>query len=187
LLDIILKESQRLDRTIKGFLQFARPKERSSVRFDLARLLEEHVELLRNSAEVSDHHRIQLQVGPEPMSLIADPDQISQIFWNLSRNALRAMPEGGTLEISGWADESRYAIRFTDTGCGISEAERERMFHPFRSFFDGGSGIGMAIVYRIVQEHGGRLQVESQPNAGTSITVELPSAPDISIAATAEA
>ena len=175
LLDIILKESQRLDRTIKSFLQFARPKERSNVRFDIARLLEEHVQLLRNSAEVFDHHNLELELGPDSISLIADPDQISQIFWNLSRNALRAMPDGGTLRVEGRPLGQSYRITFSDTGCGMSEAERERMFHPFRSFFDGGSGIGMAIVYRIVQEHGGRLHVESRPDQGTTITVELPS------------
>ncbi len=186
LLEIILKESQRLDRTIKSFLQFARPKERSSVRFDIARLLEEHVELLRNSSEVADHHRLDLTLEPDSVTVVADPDQISQIFWNLARNALRAMPDGGSLTIEGQLEGGRYRIRFVDTGCGMTEEERERMFHPFRSFFDGGSGIGMAIVYRIVQEHGGDLQVESKPDQGTTIIVELPTAPEVAVAAPAE-
>jgi two-component system sensor histidine kinase PilS (NtrC family) len=166
LLDIILKESQRLDRTIKGFLQFARPKERSNVRFDITRLLEEHLQLLRNSAEVSPHHNLQLDVGSEPVSLIADPDQISQIFWNLSRNALRAMPDGGTLKVEGELEGRSYLVR---------------------SFFDGGSGIGMAIVYRIVQEHGGQLHVESRLDEGTIITVELPSVQGVVAIRTTEA
>jgi two-component system sensor histidine kinase PilS (NtrC family) len=187
LLEIILKESQRLDRTIKGFLQFARPKERSNVRFDIAGLLEEHIQLLRNSPEVSPHHTLELEVGPETVSLIADPDQISQIFWNLSRNALRAMPDGGTLKVDGQLQEQSYRIRFTDTGCGMTAAERERMFHPFRSFFDGGTGIGMAIVYRIVEEHGGRLHVDSRRDEGTTITVELPSVQGVVSIARAEA
>jgi two-component system sensor histidine kinase PilS (NtrC family) len=187
LLDIILKESQRLDRTIKGFLQFARPKERSNVRFEISKLLEEHIQLLGNSAEVSSHHHLELQVGSQPVSLIADPDQISQIFWNLSRNALRAMPDGGTLRVEGELNGQSYFIRFSDDGCGMTESERERMFHPFRSFFDGGSGIGMAIVYRIVQEHGGRLQVESRRDEGTTITVELPSVQSVVSIAPAQA
>lgn len=174
LLDIILRESQRLDRTIKGFLQFARPKERSNVRFDIARLLGEHLQLLRNSSEVSDRHRLELDLQPDSVSLIADPDQISQIFWNLARNALRAMPDGGRLRVEGRLHDGRYVIRFTDTGCGMTEEDRDRMFDPFHSFFDGGSGIGMAIVYRIVQEHGGKLDVESRPDEGTTIAVELP-------------
>ena len=69
----------------------------------------------------------------------------------------------------------------------MSKDERDKMFHPFRSFFDGGSGIGMAIVYRIVQEHGGHLHVDSEPDQGTTITVELPSAPGIPTPVTAEA
>ncbi len=101
LVDILLKESQRLDRTIKGFLRFARPRERSSVPFDIARLLAENCELLRNSAEVSEHHRIELRLEPPSAPLLADPDQVSQIFWNLARNALRAMPDGGTLTVVG--------------------------------------------------------------------------------------
>ncbi len=177
LLDIILKESQRLDRTIKSFLQFARPKERSSVRFDIARLLNENVQLLINSPEVSPQHHLELVVDPPSVTLIADPDQISQIFWNLARNSLRAMPGGGTLKVEGRVEDKDYCIRFTDDGRGMNVEERGKMFHPFRSFFDGGSGIGLAIVYRIVEEHGGRLAVDSQPGQGTVITVALPLAP----------
>jgi two-component system sensor histidine kinase PilS (NtrC family) len=177
LLDIIFKESQRLDRTIKSFLQFARPKERSSVRFDIARLLSENVELLINSPEVSTQHRLELVVDPPSVTLIADPDQVSQIFWNLARNSLRAMPGGGTLKVTGIVEGNDYCIRFTDDGRGMDLEERGKMFHPFRSFFDGGTGIGMAIVYRIVEEHGGRLAVDSQPGRGTVITVALPLTP----------
>jgi two-component system sensor histidine kinase PilS (NtrC family) len=177
LLDIIFKESQRLDRTIKSFLQFARPKERSSVRFDIARLLSENVQLLINSPEVSSQHQLDLIVDPPSVTLIADPDQVSQIFWNLARNSLRAMPGGGTLKVDGRVVGENYCIRFTDNGRGMNIEERGKMFHPFHSFFDGGTGIGMAIVYRIVEEHGGRLAVDSQPGQGTVITVTLPITP----------
>ncbi len=174
LLDIILSESQRLDRTVKGFLQFARPKERSNVLFDIARQLEENLELLGNSSEVSEHHQLEIELDPPSVSLIADPDQISQIFWNLARNALRAMPDGGKLKVEGLLRAGTYFLRVSDTGRGMTREEQETLFHPFSSFFDGGSGIGMAIVYRIVEEHGGRLSVESRPNEGTAFTVELP-------------
>lgn len=176
LLDILLKESQRLDRTIKGFLQFARPKERSAVRFDVARLLTENFELLRNSQEVSPHHRLELDLDPPVAPIVADPDQVSQIFWNLARNALRAMPDGGVLRVTGRYRDHRYVLQVSDSGRGMSDEERAKLFQPFKSFFDGGTGIGMAIVYRIVHEHGGRLAVDSQPGGGTTITVELPAA-----------
>ncbi|HEY9420203.1 MAG TPA: ATP-binding protein [Thermoanaerobaculia bacterium] len=176
LIEILLKESYRLDRTIKGFLRFARPRERSSVAFDIARLLAENFELLRNSEEVSERHSLEVDLDPPSARLFADPDQISQIFWNLARNAVRAMPEGGTLRIVGRLAGDWYRMQVVDTGRGMSEEQRTNLFHPFQSFFDGGTGIGMAIVYRIVQDHGGRLRVDSRPGAGTTITVELPTA-----------
>ena len=176
LIEILLKESHRLDRTIKGFLRFARPRERSSISFDIARLLAENLELLRNSEEVADHHLLEIELDPPSAQLFADPDQVSQIFWNLARNALRAMPDGGTLRIVGHfaGDGDWYRLQVIDTGRGMSEEQRTNLFHPFQSFFDGGTGIGMAIVYRIVQDHGGRLRVDSRPGAGTTINVELP-------------
>lgn len=174
LLDIMLKESQRLNRTIKGFLQFARPKERSIVEFDVCKLLEENLELLRNSKEVSPAHRLALELSPSSSHITADPDQISQLFWNLARNALRAMPGGGTLTVTGELTAGDYLLSFHDTGRGMTDEERRKIFHPFHTGFSGGTGIGMSIVYRIVEEHSGRLDVESQPDRGTIIRVHLP-------------
>ncbi len=174
LIEILLKESQRLDRTIKGFLRFARPRERTSIPFDIARQLAENSELLRNSEEVAPHHRIEVRLEPPSASVIADPDQISQIFWNLARNSLRAMPDGGTLTVLGRLDKDCYRMQVIDTGRGMTEEQQANLFHPFQSFFDGGTGIGMAIVYRIVEEHAGRLLVDSRLGGGTTITIELP-------------
>jgi len=187
LIEILLKESQRLDRTIKGFLRFARPRERSSMAFDVARLVAENVELFKNSEEVSERHRLEVELDPPSARLFADPDQVSQIFWNLARNALRAMPDGGTLRVRGRLTEDCYRLQVIDTGRGMSEEQRANLFHPFQSFFDGGTGIGMAIVYRIVQDHGGRLRVDSRQGAGTTITVELPTGGASMILVSAEA
>ncbi len=177
LLGIILKESQRLDRTIKGFLRFARPRERAASRFDVAALLAENVALLRNSEEATGRHRFELTLDPPSAFLTADADQMSQIFWNLARNSLRATPHGGTLGIRGTLARDRYRIEFRDDGLGMTEEQRTKLFQPFQSFFDGGSGIGMAIVYRIVEEHGGRVDVDSGAGQGTAIAIELPLEP----------
>jgi len=174
LVEILLKESQRLDRTIKGFLRFARPRERATEVFDVAALLAENFELLRNSAEITSAHHLELDLDPPAARLMADPDQISQIFWNLVRNALKAMPAGGTLRVVGKLSGDRYRLRFSDSGHGMAAEERTNLFHPFKSFFDRGSGIGMAIVYRIVQEHQGMIRVDSRPGTGTTIAIELP-------------
>ena len=174
LLDIILKESHRLDRTIKGFLRFARPRDRATTRFDIAGLLAENLQLLRNSEEATGRHRFEIDLEPASEFLVGDADQISQIFWNVARNALRAMPDGGVLRLKARRVGETYRMEFHDTGHGMSEDQRARMFQPFQSFFGGGTGIGMAIVYRIVHEHGGRIEVDSRLGAGTRIRVELP-------------
>jgi two-component system sensor histidine kinase PilS (NtrC family) len=174
LIEILLKESQRLDRTIKGFLRYARPRERASVPFDVAHQLTENFELITNSEEVSTEHHLELDLKPDSVQLLADPDHVSQIFWNLARNALRAMPRGGTLRVAGRVVDGYYRLEFSDTGSGMSEEQRANLFHPYQSFFDGGTGLGMAIVYRIVQDHGGRISVDSHPGGGTVLRIELP-------------
>lgn len=180
LLAILLKESQRLDRTVKRFLDYARPNRTTAVEFDIARLLEEHFELLRHSPELATDHRLELELDPPVAPIRADPDGISQIFWNLARNALKAMPAGGTLAVRGRREADRYRLSFIDTGKGMGPEERANLFHPFHSFFDQGTGLGMAIVYRIVQDHEGSVSVESNPGGGhTRITVELPLSPSV--------
>lgn len=174
LLEITLKESQRLDRTVKSFLQLASSRQRRLVDIDIAAIIAEDIELLKNSDDVDDHHRIEMALDPPSAIIRADPDQIGQIFWNLARNALQAMPRGGTLRVIGGLTAASYRLEFRDTGSGMTEAEKADLFHPFKSFFDHGTGIGMAIVYRIVEEHGGRIEAESRPGEGTAIVVELP-------------
>lgn len=175
LLAITLKESRRLDRTVKAFLQFAKPPERRPERVDVVALLEGDLELLRNSDDVSAKHHIVSDL--EPAIIYADRDQLGQIFWNLARNALQAMPDGGTLTLVGHQSDRGYEVRFCDTGKGMTPEEKTGLFHPFKSFFDHGVGLGMAIVYRIVEEHGGEIRVDSTLGEGTQIIVHLPNQP----------
>ena len=105
---------------------------------------------------------------------MGDADQIRQVFWNLARNAVQAMPNGGTLNVRTSIDDDAYHIIFADSGRGMSEADLRRLFQPFRTNFPSGTGLGMAISYRIVQEHGGRIEVDSRQGVGTTITVTLP-------------
>ncbi|MEO1087686.1 MAG: ATP-binding protein, partial [Acidobacteriota bacterium] len=174
LLNITLRESRRLDRTVKNFLQFARPRDRHEEPVDICELLEADLELLRNSDEVVDGHSLVADLEPPSAIVVLDRDQVSQIFWNLARNALQAMPDGGTLRVEGRIHDERYRLRFSDSGRGMSKEERDQLFQPFKSFFDGGMGLGMAIVYRIVEEHSGNIEVDSEPGRGTTITIDLP-------------
>jgi len=105
-----------------------------------------------------------------------DANRIKQVFWNLSTNALKAMPHGGALMIGIGADEERNEVEVTvaDEGVGMDERTRDGYFQPFRSAFEEGTGLGAAIVYRLVEEHGGRIALTSQPGQGTKIRIVVP-------------
>jgi two-component system sensor histidine kinase PilS (NtrC family) len=175
LMSIILKESERLNKTIADFLRFVRPQEKRPAEFDIAASLGETLDLLRNSPEVTASIAIEDEIVPPSYTIIGDSDQIRQVFWNIARNALQAMPNGGTLRVTTAAAVDHYNITFNDNGRGMNDADQRRLFQPFRTNFPTGTGLGMAISYRIVQEHGGRIEVASHEGAGTSITVSLPS------------
>ncbi|MEK6375356.1 MAG: ATP-binding protein [Acidobacteriota bacterium] len=176
LMSIILKESERLNKSIADFLRFVKPQEKRTMEFDIAASLSETLDLLANSAELSADHRIERTIAPPAYIVAGDADQIRQVFWNLARNAVQAMPSGGTLRVTTEVTDAAYRIVFADSGRGMTEADQRRLFQPFRTNFPSGTGLGMAISYRIVQEHGGRIDVLSRPGMGTVITVTLPTA-----------
>jgi two-component system sensor histidine kinase PilS (NtrC family) len=174
LMSIVLKESERLNKSISDFLRFVRPQERRAIEFDVAASLDETLDLLENSRELDARHQIEREIVPPSFSIVGDGDQIRQVFWNLARNAVQAMPHGGTLTVRTAVIEDSYHIVFTDSGRGMSHADLQRLFQPFRTNFPSGTGLGMAISYRIVQEHGGRIEVASSEGTGTAITISLP-------------
>jgi two-component system sensor histidine kinase PilS (NtrC family) len=175
LMSIILKESERLNKSIADFLRFVKPQEKRPAEFDIAASLGETLDLLRNSAEVTATIAIEDEIVPPSYTIVGDSDQIRQVFWNVARNAVQAMPNGGTLRVTTAIAGDHYNIVFSDNGRGMNDADQRRLFQPFRTNFPSGTGLGMAISYRIVQEHGGRIEVVSHEGAGTSITVSLPS------------
>ncbi|MGE5413043.1 MAG: two-component system sensor histidine kinase NtrB [Syntrophomonadaceae bacterium] len=174
LMEIIVSESNRLSKILEEFLRFVRPQERRVAVFDVAGNIQEVLDLFRLSDEVSDAHAIVVDVEPAPSVLAGDRDQIRQIIYNVAKNALRAMADGGTLTVQGREDGAWYSIKFRDTGRGMSDEEVARVFTPFSTAFDGGTGLGMAIVRRIVEDHGGAIDVESRPGEGTTVTILLP-------------
>ncbi len=177
LMSIVLKESERLNKSISDFLRFVRPQEKNSVEFDVAASLAETLDLLANSPELNEKHAIRREIAPPSFFLVGDADQIRQVFWNLARNAFQAMPNGGTLAVRTAVEGGAYNIIFADSGRGMSAADLSRLFQPFRTNFPSGTGLGMAISYRIIQEHGGKIEVASNEGEGTAITVSLPSRP----------
>jgi len=173
LMEIILRESDRLNTIITDFLNYARPRSLIQSRVDVGDLLHQTFALLRHSPEINANQTIEEQLPDEPLEVEADAGQLKQVFWNLARNSLQAMPQGGTLRATVENSNNRVRISFSDTGRGMSPDQVEHLFEPFSST-TGGTGLGLSIVYQIVREHGGTINVRSLEGQGTTITVELP-------------
>ena len=174
LMDIVIKESKRLDQIIRDFLLFAKPGRFHPESADLAKVLRETLSLLENSEELQPHHRVETRFRPETIRVDLDVNRMKQVFWNLAKNALKAMPEGGTLTVSALdPGEGQVSVTFADTGIGMSEEDIASNFQPFHGSFKSGTGLGLAIVYRIIEEHGGRIRVNSRRGNGTEISVQL--------------
>jgi two-component system, NtrC family, sensor histidine kinase PilS len=174
LLEIVTRESQRLNGIISEFLTYSRGKQYHFEKVDLVRLLEDTLTLIRHrmTAEntgITIESRFAL---PEAWAL-ADGDKIKQVFWNFAENAVRAMREGGILKVSIERQADDWQVSFADTGTGMTAQQTEKIFEPFQSNFEGGTGLGLAVVYQIVQAHEGRVWARSKPGQGTTLILRL--------------
>jgi len=179
LVNIVNRESERLNNIISDFLTYTREKQYEFARIDLVPLLEESLTLLDN------RNHLGIGEGPAPIEIVrnilpehaytvADLDRLKQVFWNICENAVRAMPDGGTFTVTLSApSEDYWAISFADTGHGMKGSQIEKIFEPFQSEFSGGTGLGLAIVYQIVQAHDAKISVKSAPGAGAEFTLRL--------------
>ena len=176
LMDIVLKESERLNDTIRSFLAYARPQKFSVARLDLGQVVHDTAVLLRNSSEARPSHVVEVQRPPRPLWFDADENQVRQIIWNIASNGLRAMPDGGRLVLAadGTSAPDEVVLSVRDEGRGIPAEELDTIFQPFRGSFDRGTGLGLAIVHRIVTDYGGSVEVSSTVGAGTTVCVRLP-------------
>lgn len=189
LASIVLRESDRLDGILDSFMQYARMKPPEPRPADLVSLLEEVAVLMRvreDAAGVS----IRVEADPRPLPVAMDLDQIKQVFTNLCVNALQALGGEGSLSIAArlatlraptgdggerlFEDRPAAEVTVTDDGPGIKEAARAKLFTPFFSTKQGGTGLGLALAQKIVDAHGGDLACESRPGAGATFRVLLP-------------
>ena len=178
LMDIVLKESERLNDTIRSFLAYARPQRFELHQLDLRQVVQETATLLRNSTEVGERHTVDVQLPREPVLIEADENQIRQVLWNLATNGLRAMADGGTLHLAALRETSdgevAGVLTVTDQGVGIPPEEIDRVFQPFRGSFGKGTGLGLAIVHRIISDCNATIDVQSRPGQGTTFRVTFP-------------
>ncbi|MFN7981505.1 MAG: ATP-binding protein [Vicinamibacterales bacterium] len=180
LMDIVLRESDRLNGTIRSFLDYARPRRFAIARFDLRRALQDAGLLLRNSADLLDSHVVEVSVPDEPVWFEADEGQIKQIVWNLATNGVRAMPNGGRLRLAASTNDDGVVMTVSDEGIGIAPDDIDGLFQPFQGSFAKGSGLGLAIVHRIVTDYRGEIRIDSTPGQGTTVSVRLPAHAEVS-------
>jgi two-component system sensor histidine kinase PilS (NtrC family) len=174
LLQIVTRESERLNNIITDFLAYSRGKQYRFDKVDMVLLLEDTLTLLEHRLVVEDTGiRIERSFKFREAPTLADGDKIKQVFWNFCQNAVRAMKNGGTLTVSLESIGDDWQINFADTGHGMTPQQSEKIFEPFQSGFDGGTGLGLAIVYQIVQAHEGKVWARSKPGVGTTFVLRL--------------
>jgi two-component system, NtrC family, sensor histidine kinase PilS len=174
LLDIVTRESQRLNGIITDFLNYSRTKQYRFDKADLIQLVEDTLTLMdhRMKAEKTGISIERRFVAKQALAL-ADGDKLKQVFWNLCENAVRAMKDGGTLTVAVETFNDDWQITFADTGTGMTPQQVEKIFEPFQSNFEGGTGLGLAIVYQIMQAHEGKVWARSKPGQGTTFVLRL--------------
>jgi two-component system sensor histidine kinase PilS (NtrC family) len=175
LLDILIRESDRLNQFVEDFLNYARPRKFERHPLDLVPVLRDSVTLLCNSPKIREKHTVHLHLEAHSVRILGSADQLKQVFWNLAQNAVRAMPRGGDLTIRlQKASDDAAQIVFEDTGIGMTPEEQEQLFQPFQSGFAVGIGLGLSIVFQIMEDHRGKISFESEKGKGTKVRLRFP-------------
>lgn len=172
LANIVIKESGRLNTILRDFLEYARPAPLARTRVNVCEIIDEVLVLLEHRATPGT-----LKIArelPPALEWDVDPQQFRQAIWNLGLNAVQAMADGGELRIAAAIVDKRLTVRVTDTGDGIGSADIPHVFEPFFSTKPGGSGLGLALVHRILQDHGGDIDLESNLGTGSTFTLRIP-------------
>lgn len=173
-LRVVLRESERLNKIIGDFLSYARPGESELEYVDLRQPIEDTITLLELGPELGPDHTVEFAKSDDPVRVHADPERLKQVFWNLLRNSLEAMPDGGKILVTIEELKGVHArVIIEDEGVGMDSERLEHLFEPF-SEHTKGAGLGLPIAHKIVLDHGGRIDVFSRPGEGTKVIIELP-------------
>jgi two-component system sensor histidine kinase PilS (NtrC family) len=183
LMEIVSREINRLNHLVNDFLLFARPKKAKLEKFDLNKLILESLELFKNSRHLTDDIEVHTDFHG-PITLESDPEQVKQVLWNLFLNSCEAMPHGGSLHVvtgveqdASKPDAKRARISVRDTGSGFDEKALSQLFVPFFTTKEGGSGLGLATVKRIVEGLQGEVRGGNHPEGGSEIAISFPVPP----------
>jgi len=190
LMDITLRESERLNALITDFLLFAQPPQTHKILYPIEKIIDETIELFLHSPSFHDGIRILRPNSNGDIQTSIDPDQMRQVFWNLFNNAAQAMSNGGEIQVQLRKENVGIGTRFplssqlrgrewvkisiTDSGNGIAPEEKENIFEPFFTTKENGTGLGLSIVHKIIENHNGVITVESELGRGSTFTIFIP-------------
>jgi len=178
-MDVIIRESNRVSQLLEQFLDFASPTKKVFSEVDLGQLLNETLEMLRSAGDLdSEKIKVEGNFLMRRVTYYGNPNHFKQIFWNLIKNAIKAMPDGGKLTLN-FFNSRREGLKIVvkDTGVGLTETDKENLFVPFYSGFGEGRGLGLATVKKLVEDYQGSIQVNSEKWQGTEIIITLPLQP----------
>jgi two-component system sensor histidine kinase PilS (NtrC family) len=190
LMEITLRESERLNALITDFLLFAQPPQTRKIPYPMRRILEETIDLFTHSSSFHNGIHIERPSAREEIHASVDPDQMKQVFWNLFINAAQSMSNGGEIHVrmgrgngyvvadlplsSQLKGKDWAKISIIDSGNGIAQEEKEKIFEPFFTTKENGTGLGLSIVHKIIENHNGLIKVESEVGRGSTFTIYLP-------------
>jgi len=191
LMEITIRESERLNGLITDFLLFAQPPQTNKMPWEIWKIIEETIELFTQSPPFHEGIHIKRPSLRDPIQVMIDPKQMKQVFWNLLINAGQAMSDGGEISIDLEKGNEAFGeanlplptqrtgkewvkISITDSGEGIPSQEKEKIFEPFFTTKERGTGLGLSIVHKIVENHNGVIKVESEVGRGSTFTIFLP-------------
>ena len=176
--DLLIEQVERLNRSITELLTYARPLPLRMEEVELGSFIDDSLKLIHSDARELGVS-VSRAIDPEQRKISLDRDRMNQVLLNLYLNSLQAMDNGGELRVTArnGSQESSTEITVQDTGCGMTPEVLERAFDPYFTSKPQGTGLGLAMVYRIIDEHGGNVWISSRENQGTTVTLTLPSGP----------
>ncbi|HBQ20718.1 MAG: hypothetical protein A2Z91_06990 [Deltaproteobacteria bacterium GWA2_38_16] len=174
LMNIILKETDRLNSLVNEFLDYVRPSEKKQTLFKINHIIEDTLMAFSMDKQASKHIEMKFTPENKNLEIKGDKEKIKQIFWNLFLNAAQAMPEGGKINIRSYAQDEQLYIDIEDTGEGIDEENIKKIFDPFFTTKPKGTGLGLSMVHKIIEAHQGRISVNSKVGKGTTFTLIFP-------------
>jgi two-component system sensor histidine kinase HydH len=173
--EIMVQEVERLNRVIGQLLEFARPMSIRKKSTSIQSVIQHSLKMIEKDARAKGTN-IKMNLSSEIEEVSVDADRMNQVFLNLYLNGIEAMEEGGTLTVELYPDEGGKQIKISvsDTGAGINKEDLVHIFDPYFTTKQSGTGLGLAIVHKIIESHKGEVKVESEPDKGTTVTINLP-------------